>query len=132
VINLFQFNKDFYSSIIIIIFFYILSLSFFYFSLDPNGGAYLDYLNQKRISQQFAENFYYNFINFDKETTRHSPTLLILLSIFERFDISDYTIRLFFFHFCFVLPIIFFKILDYKYTELPKKKKILLSLVILL
>lgn len=131
-IKLFQFNKDFYFSIFIIIFFYILSLTFFYFNVDPNGGAYLDYLNQKRISKQFAIDFYYNFINFDKESTRHSPLLLIILSIFEKFNLSDNTIRLFFFHFCFVLPFIFFKILDFEYSEVSKEKKILLSLIILL
>ena len=76
------------------ILFYIVAIIGFFLNLDPNGGAYLDYLNQKRISEEFSINFHDKFLNFDKESTRHSPVLLIILSIFEKFKFPDIYIRL--------------------------------------
>ena len=88
------FKDNTLSSFNIFILFYILLICAFLFNLDPNGGAFLDYLNQKRISQQFAQDFKNQFFNFDKETTRHSPTLLIILSLFEKIKLPDIFIRL--------------------------------------
>lgn len=111
---------------------YLILVIGFFFNLDPNGGAYLDYINQKRISQEFSENFINEFLNFDKTSTRHSPVLLIILSFFEKIELADVYIRLLNFHFCILLPIFFYKIISLKYNFLTKKIKILISSLIFL
>jgi len=120
-------NQNFFQ---IYILFYILTIIAFLFNLDPNGGAYLDYLNQKRISQQFAQDFNYQFLNFDKETTRHSPLLLIILSFFEKIRLPDSFIRLINLHICLLLPILVYKLIFLNFNYIKKKNAILLSCLI--
>tara|TARA_B100001121_G_C18691693_1_gene623291 strand:+ start:2102 stop:3355 length:1254 start_codon:yes stop_codon:yes gene_type:complete len=122
-------NSAFY---FIITFFYFFGILCFFSNLDPNGGAYLDYLNQKRISQEFASNFLFKFLSFDKESTRHSPLLLIILSIFEKFEIPDFVIRIFAFHFCLLLPIFFFKLLKQRFISIKKNIALLITCLIFL
>lgn len=43
---------------------YISLLIGFFLNENSTGGAYLDYLNQKKISQDFAGNFYKTFFFF--------------------------------------------------------------------
>ena len=62
--------------ILLISFYFLLILGFF--GLDPNSGAYSDYQVHKRISQEFSENFFFEFLNYDQKSTRHSPVLLII------------------------------------------------------
>ena len=116
----------------VITFFYLFLIIAFIYSLDPNGGAYPDYLNQKKISQNFAVDFKYELFNFDKTTTRHSPVLLIILSFFERYEINDYLIRIINLHFCLLLPILFYKIITLKYKSINFQNKILLSCLVFL
>ena len=82
---------------------------------DSTGGAFLDYTNQKKISQDFATNFKNTFLNFDQYNTRHSPILIIFLSFFEKINLDDHFIRLIHLHLCLLLPIIFFSSLRIKY-----------------
>jgi hypothetical protein len=104
------------------------------FAYDENalGGSMGDYLNQKRISAKFANNFYETFVNYNKETTRHSPILIILFSFFEKFKINDFTIRLFNIHFTLLIIYFFYQSLKLKLNYLDKKKILLISLVIFL
>ena len=125
----FKINKD-NNFFLIFSFFYLFSILCFFFNIDPNGGAYLDYLNQKRISQEFAENFFFKFYSFDQESTRHSPVLLIILSFFEKIKLSDIYIRLITFHFCLILPLLFYKLLKIKFYFLKNKELLLLSCLI--
>ena len=124
------FKDNTLSSFNIFILFYILLICAFLFNLDPNGGAFLDYLNQKRISQQFAQDFKNQFFNFDKETTRHSPTLLIILSLFEKIKLPDIFIRLINLHICLFLPILVYKLISLNFDYIKKQKVILLSCLI--
>ena len=66
------------NNFILLISFYFLLILGFFFGLDPNSGAYSDYQVHKRISQEFSENFFFEFLNYDQESTRHSPVLLII------------------------------------------------------
>ena len=104
------------------------------FILNENslGGSIKDYINQKLISIKFSNNFYDTLINFDKEPTRHSPILIILLSFFEKIKINDYIIRLFNLHFLLLIIIFFYKSLKLKINYLNKKKLLLIALVIFL
>jgi len=120
--------------------FEILLLLLLYFSLivgfayDENalGGSMGDYLNQKKISAKFANNFYETFLNYNKETSRHSPILIILFSFFEKFKINDFAIRLFNIHFMLLIIFFFYRSLKLKINYLDKNKILLISLVIFL
>jgi hypothetical protein len=104
------------------------------FAYDENalGGSMGDYLNQKRISAKFSNNFYETFLNYNKETSRHSPILIILFSFFEKFKINDFAIRLFNIHFMLLIIYFFYKSLKLKINYLDKNKIVLISLVIFL
>ena len=74
------------SSIFLFISLYATLLIGFFLGEDSTGGALADYLNQKKISQNFSLNFSDSFLNYDSgyPTSRHSPVLIMILSIFEK------------------------------------------------
>ena len=118
-----------YNPLIIFGFYLLLILSFF-LNLDPNSGAYLDYQIHKKISQNFSQNFVSTLINYDQESTRHSPVLLIIFSFFEKLNFQDIYIRMIGLHFCLLLPFIFYKIIRLKFDKFDKNKSIfLISLI---
>ena len=129
ILKFFNNNQSFFKTSFL---FYVLLIIAFFFNLDPNGGAYIDYINQKRISQEFSENFIYEFFNFDKETTRHSPVLIIFLSFLEKIKLEDTYIRLINLHFCLLLPFLVYKIIILQFINIENKKAILLSCLIFL
>ena len=102
------------------------------FNEDSTGGAFLDYVNQKKISQDFAINFKNTFLNFDQYSTRHSPVLIIFLSFFEKIKLDDNLIRLIHLHLCLLLPIVFFSSLRIKYKFVKPENLLLLVGLILL
>ena len=60
-----------------------LSLIFgFVFNENLTGGAYNDYIGHREIIYKFTVSFIETFFKFDKENTRHSPFLLIILSYY--------------------------------------------------
>ena len=101
------FKKNFNWNIFFIILYIFLILGFFY-NENSTGGAFQDYVNQKKISQDFAINFKSTLLNFDQYFTRHSPVLIMFLSIFEKSNLDDSLIRFIHLHLCLLLPIIFF------------------------
>jgi len=102
------------------------------FNEDSTGGAFLDYVNQKKISEDFAINFKNTFLNFDQYTTRHSPVLIIFLSFFEKINLDDNLIRLIHLHLCLLLPVIFFSSLRIKYKFVkPENLLLLVGLIFL-
>ena len=121
-----------YNFNLVICLFYLISILAFFLNLDPNGGAYLDYINQKRISNIFANDFLNSLFNYDKFSTRHSPVLLIILSFLEKANLPDLFIRLIAFHFCLLLPIFFYKLLSLKFENYNKKNLLLLTCLIFL
>ena len=93
-----------------IIFFSALYLSLlisFFLNENSTAGAIIDYQNQKFVSQAFASDFKSTLLNYENYSTRHSPVLIIFLSIFEKFKINDEYIRLTHLHLSLFLPFIF-------------------------
>ena len=127
--NLFS-NHKFYTLLFLLL--YLSLIVGFAYGENALGGSMGDYLNQKSISVKFANNFYDTFLNYNKETSRHSPILIILLSLFEKFNINDYVIRLFNIHFTLLIIYYFYKSLKFKINYLDKKKILLISFVIFL
>ena len=102
----------------------------FFLNENTLGGSLSDYLNQKTIAQKFSQNFINTFLNYDKEPHRHSPLLIIILSIFEKFNISDITIRLINLHFLLLIILFFKKCLEIKFNYVNKKVINIISLLI--
>tara|TARA_B110000483_G_scaffold214250_1_gene263991 strand:+ start:6400 stop:7671 length:1272 start_codon:yes stop_codon:yes gene_type:complete len=125
-------KKNFFSNYKIIsflIFLYISVLLGFLLDENSSGGAFLDYINQKQITSFFAKDFLSTFLNYDSYTTRHSPVLLIIISLFEKMQLNDYCIRLIYFHICLILPVSFFYILKYNFKNQQLEIKYFLILV---
>ena len=75
-------NNSFKKELIFFIGLYLSLILGFLLGENSSGGAYLDYLNQKNISQNFSNNFFETLLNYEKFPTRHSPVLIIFLSIY--------------------------------------------------
>jgi hypothetical protein len=104
----------------------------FFLNENTLGGSFSDYQNQKIISQKFSEDFLNTFLNYDKEPHRHSPVLIIVLSVFEKFNISDVIIRLISLHFLLLIIFFFNKCLEVKFNNINKKIVKIISLLIFL
>ena len=125
------FKKNFSWNIFFTVLYVFLILGFFY-NENSTGGAFADYLNQKKISQDFAINFKNSFLNFDQYFTRHSPILIMFLSVFEKSNLDDHLIRFIHLHLCLLLPIIFFLTLKIKYNFIkPENLLLLIGLIFL-
>ena len=125
-------NNNLFEKIIFFSFFYFLLIIGFIFNENSTGGAIVDYFNQKTIAQAFANNFEESFFGYDKFSTRHSPTLIIFLSFFEKLNINDYIIRLIHLHFCLLLPIFFYLSLKTKFNFINQNNLYLLVALIFL
>ena len=126
-------NNDKYKREIVFFFFlYITLIISFFLGENSTGGAIGDYLNQKKASQAFASDFLKTFYEYDAYGTRHSPILIIFLSLFEKIKLPDIFIRLIHLHLCLFLPFIFYKCLTVKFSEIDKKILFFLSSLIFL
>ena len=126
-------NKNMYQKEIL--FFLILYLTLiisFFLGENSTGGALGDYLGQKRMVKKFVLDFSKTFYEYDTSNTRHSPVLIMLLSLFEKIKISDNLIRLIHVHICLFLPFLFYKCLILKFKEIDKKILFFLSSLIFL
>ena len=123
--NNFKYEQKWYFFYLIL---YLSLIVSFYFGENSTGGAIVDYINQKKISEDFSKDFYKTLVNYDKYSTRHSPVLIIFLSIFEKIEISDYIIRFIHLNLTLILPIFLFKTLK----VIIKDKNIVFFLVSLI
>ena len=120
---------NFLDKYLLLILYFSLIIGFF---LNENtlGGSISDYQSQKIISKKFSENFINTFLNYDKEPHRHSPILLIILAVFEKFNINDNIIRLINVHFLLLIIFFFKKCLEIKFNYVNKKVINIISLLI--
>ena len=126
--NYFYLNKG----ILFIFFLYLTLLISFFFGENSTGGAILDYSNQKFITSNFSLYFKETFLNYDNFSTRHSPVLIIFLSILEKLSLNDFAIRMLHLHLCLLLPYCFYEILKLKFESIDKTILLLLTGLIFL
>ena len=84
------------------------------------------------IIYKFSVNFIETFFHFDKENTRHSPFLLIILSYFKRIGFSDLAIRVINLHFLLLTIFFFYKCLKVKFNSYNSETLYLISLLLFL
>ncbi len=124
-------NNNFFSKeIVILLILYISLIISFFFGENSTGGALNDYVRQKAIVKAFSNDFLESFLNYEKFTTRHSPVLIMFLSIFERIDLPDLFIRIIYLHICLLLPLYFFKCLKVKFSEIDNPILLFLTCLI--
>ena len=118
--------------IIFLFFLYLTLVISFVLGENSTGGAIKDYINQKNVSQKFAHEFFQTLYEYDSFGTRHSPVLIIFLSLFEKIHLPDIFIRLIHLHLSLLLPFLFYKCLAVKFRYIDKKILLfLLSLIFL-
>ena len=120
---------NFFDKYLLLILYFSLIIGFF-FNENTLGGSISDYQSQKIISKKFSENFINTFLNYDKEPHRHSPILLIILAVFEKFNINDNIIRLINVHYLLLIIFFFKKCLEIKFNYVNKKVINIISLLI--
>jgi hypothetical protein len=129
-LNLFLVKK--YHFFFLFLFFYGTLILGFILGENTLGGSVNDYQNHKIISQKFADNFFEVLLNYDKEATRHSPILTIILSFFEKLQITDNSIRIINLHFLLLIVLYFYKSLIIKLKKYNKFNIYLISLLLFL
>jgi len=121
-------------------FYYYLFSLFLYLSLiggfiineNSSGGAYSDYLANKEIIYKFSINFFETLLHFDKENTRHSPFLYLILSLFKKIGLSDLNIRIINLHFLLLIIFFFYKCLKIKFYNYNNLNLYIISLLLIL
>ena len=124
-------DKD---SIFLFISLYVVLLIGFFFGEDSTGGAFADYINQKNISKNFSSNFLDSFLNYGSShpSSRHSPILIMILSIFEKLKLNDTLIRLINLQIAPVCSLIFYKCLKLKFPKIKNSYILIFSAIFFL
>lgn len=112
--------------------FYISLIAGFIFNENSTGGAIVDYINQKKAVNDFANNFLLTFLNYENYGTRHSPVLIIGLSFLAKFGFNDIGVRLIHLHLSLILPFLFIKILKLKFDFKNKEMVYIISFLVFL
>ena len=74
-------NNAYPKETIFSLFLYLTLIISFILGENSTGGAIVDYVNQKNASQGFASEFLKTLYEYDTFETRHSPVLIIFLSL---------------------------------------------------
>jgi hypothetical protein len=104
----------------------------FFLNENTLGGSFSDYQAHKTIVKEFSQDFFKTLLSYDTKTTRHSPVLLIILSIFEKLEINDLIVRLLHLHVMLLIIFFFFKCIKIKFKFLSENIIYLISSIIFL
>ena len=115
--------------IFIIIALYAFFLMGFFLNEDSSGGAIMDFTAYQSFIKSFVLDFKYSFFNFDEFGERHSPILIMFLSIFYKLNIDETIIRFVNFNFSIISIFFFYKCLLIKFSKINKNYLILISAI---
>jgi len=118
--------------IIIFIALYAFHLMGFFLNEDSSGGAIMDYTMYQDIIKKFVLDFKYSFFNFDEFGERHSPILIMFLSIFYKLNIDETIIRFVNCNFSIISIFFFYKCLSLKFKNIENNYLILISALLFL
>ncbi|WP_440934850.1 hypothetical protein, partial [Candidatus Pelagibacter sp.] len=114
----------------ITLFFYISLIIGFILGEDLNGGAKSDFIFYENIISNFSNNFKDSFLNYEKFNERHSPIMIIFLSLLTKINFDIELIRLINLHINLLTIYFFFKCLNLKFYQVNKNYLYLISLVV--
>ena len=124
-----SFNKK---EVILFVLLYLSLLVSYILGENSTGGAKIDYPVNKQLILNFSENFITTLLSYDEYSHRHSPVLLIFLSLLKKLNFNDEFIRIIHLHISLLLPIFFFQCLKIKYSNHDKKILLFLTSLIFL
>ena len=125
-------TKQYYTYYLFTTLLYLSLIVGFLFNENLTGGARNDYLAHKEIIFKFSINFIETFLNYNQESTRHSPILLIILSFFKKIGFSDFFVRIINLHFLLLTIFFFYKCIKIKFNNYNKKILYLIALLLFL
>ena len=125
-------NIEINKKIFIFLVYYLIFLTAFYLNEDSNGGAYADYLGYKSIIELFLKDFKLTLFTFDELGERHSPIIIILITLFYKLGIADEVIRFVFFNFSIISCIFFYRCLRLKFKQTSKTLLLVFSFIFFL
>jgi hypothetical protein len=118
------------SKISIFIPFYISLIIGFFLNENSSYGALIDYQHHLKIILELKKNVFNTLKNYNNFNTDHSPLLLIILSIIYTLVDSETLMRLFYLHFCLLLPLFFYLCIKKKFKKEKENYLFLFSCVI--
>ena len=127
---MFQLNNT--NKTFIFISLYLTVLVGFFINENSTGGALIDFKMRMNIIYNFHLDFFETFKNYNKFGDRHSPIILIVLSLLSRFGISIDVIRFIHLHLLILIFLLSYRCLVLKYPNINKNFFYLISLVFLL
>jgi len=92
----------------------------FYFGENSSGGAYADFQMRMGLIDHFNNNFKETFLNYHNFSDRHSPLLIIIISLFNNLGIEINIIRLIHLNLIPLLVFISYKCLVLKFSNINK------------
>lgn len=127
---MFQLNNT--NKTFIFISLYLTVLVGFFINENSTGGALIDFKMRMNVIYNFHLDFFETFKNYNKFGDRHSPIILIVLSLLSRFGISIDVIRFIHLHLLILIFLLSYRCLVLKYPNINKNFFYLISLVFLL
>jgi hypothetical protein len=104
----------------------------FYLDENSSGGAYPDFLMRINLIEKFNKNFGYAFLNYDNFTDRHSPILIMILSLFNLLGLDLDFIRFIHLNLLPLLVFVSYKCLNVKFPNINKNTLFLICCVFFL
>lgn len=105
----------------VFLFLYFSLIVGFYFGENSSGGAYPDFIMRKDVIENFNNDFLITFLNYDNLPDRHSPILLMIISILNQLGINLDIIRFLHLNLLPLLILISYKCLLLKYSNIDDK-----------
>ena len=94
----------------------------FYFGENTSGGAYDDFINLRvPLIESFKNDFFKTFLNYDDFGDRHSPILMMLLSIFSVWGLELDLIRFIHLNILPLLILMIYKCFTFNFPNVDKK-----------
>ncbi len=104
----------------------------FFLNEDLVGGASLDYVTYQDWVNLFSKDIKNSLLNYDELGERHSPIIILYLTLFKKIGLTDEITRLINLNISLVIFYFFYKCLCIKFPETDKKYFVILSSVIFL
>lgn len=111
---------------------YLSLLIGFFFDENSSGGALPDFFTRLNLIENFKDNFVNTFLNYKEFGDRHSPTLVMFLSLLGKAGLEIDTIRFIHLQLLPILVLVSYQSLVTKFPEIDKKSIFILCSVFFL
>jgi len=114
------------------ILFYLSLLAGFFLNEDLNGGAKPDFYSYDKLINSFVYNFQDTLLNYESFNERHSPLMVIIISLFSKANFDFDIIRFINLHINLLSIYFFYQCLKIKFSDVNLNYLILISLIFFL